>query len=417
VPSRRAYLTALTAALAGCGNERGQTVSRHRSTTTSPEPTPTETPTSTDTRTEASTPQNISGQWTHASADARLTNRVPTPVSEPAQEVWTRDIGIATVRLAGERLLVASSETENGRIRRIGADGEPVWTYRTLGPVVGDSCYVRGRTIGSPSLRAFTLAADGTEPTERWSRADALPAVADADLLVATSYSRDRLLGLAPEDGRERWSLDEAALDVPVDEFSGVALDEESVFVVVKHGFSVERDADSRDRWLAALDRRSGAVRWTVRIPNGRGGGFAVTPDGVVVGDGEGRVEAWTRDGTARWRREFEDDIWRVVVESGGGTLVGVRGQSSRQTVALDRSGERRWTSDSGVALAVGGGTALLGRDSQLTAVDPSTGDDQWTWDAPAPLLHAFPVRVDGESGLLLAAGEFPEGHTLHLLV
>ena len=414
MPSRRAYLAALTAALASCGNEREQTVSRHRSATTSAEPTPT------DTRTEASTPGTVSGQWTHARADARLTNRVPTPVSEPAQEVWTRDIDSATVRLAGERLLVASSETENGRIRRIGADGEPVWTYRTLGatlgPVVGDSCYVRGRNVGSPSLRAFTLAADGTEPTERWSRADALPAVADADLLVATNYSRDRLLGLAPEDGRERWSLDEAVLDVPPDEFSGVALDEKSVFVVVRHGFYVERDADSRDRWLTALDRRSGAVRWTVRVSDYRGR-FAVTPDGIVVVDGEGRVESWTRDGTTRWRREFEDDIRRIVVESGGGTLVWVSGQSSRQTVALDRSGERRWTSDSGDVLAVGGRTALLKRDSRLTAVDPSTGDDRWTWDVPASLFNAFPVRVNGGSGLLLVTRELPEGYTLRLLV
>ncbi|MFB6159959.1 MAG: PQQ-binding-like beta-propeller repeat protein [Haloferacaceae archaeon] len=185
-----------------------------------------------------------------------------------------------------------------------------------------------------------------------WNR----PALA-GDVLVAGTG--ERIVGLSPDGGEERWRLDRGVLDSPEEtEGTGVAAADGRAY------------AATADGSVVAVDAASGDVDWT----------FAF---------GEGASAA------------------RTTPVAAGGALYAVA--ESGTLVSLDpATGDERWrtATRSAPAYAVGAGAdrAYVGGGSNIAAYDAADGSEAWghpslSTSAPIPTLGNGHLYVSGEGG------------------
>jgi len=335
-PSRRRFLRRVGTALgvssllgaAGCAESTDGPADSGPSAA----PTPTQTPDGSGsndgspTATETATPAPpLDGSWGSFRHDAANTGATddPGPVEQPAER-WGTTLSVGeptTVTAAGDGAFFAV--TRSGVVRAVeAADGSVRWT-------------------GSRRMD------------------DVAPAVADGTVVVAADTE---LVGLATEDGTERWSV---FLDTPVD---GLATGGDRV--------------------------------------------VAVTRDGVA---GVGLA-----DGDRQWRRAIDGTVSTAPTVDDGTVAVGL---DSGSVLALDAdSGERRWQQPVGetaeYAPAVADGRVYAAGESSVVAFDVSDGTQQWTVETEYPVSGPLLATADGvyvgalneHAGRTPTAGDGEEG-------
>ncbi|UWG48602.1 WD40/PQQ-like beta propeller repeat containing protein [Halanaeroarchaeum sp. HSR-CO] len=157
---------------------------------------------------------------------------------------------------------------------------------------------------------------------------------------------------------------------------------------------------------LVALDPSDGSVRW--RIGNMTRVSRPAVLDGTIIALGTERLVAIAPDGTEQWRRPANrlsapvppaagDD--RIVYPSGDG-VVARDVERGSQTWVRDRQTETQ--------LVVDDGTAVLGNDEGLHAIELDTGDPLWTFSRGefrallSPVVtpeNIYAVEQPGEAG------------------
>ena len=231
--------------------------------------------------------------------------------------------------------------------------GERLWSYGQSSWItfyapltVEDGIYVATEDdqVGGGSGETLALEPNGDE---RWSRRTgtvyARPRVVDGTFYVAEDGGTVR--AFAATDGTERWRTPLAEGSVlSVTEIVGI---DDYLYVTVQTGR------------LVALDRGDGSVHWSYDEADERSLAAAVTDESVYVSNRDEVVAL--ADGEERWHTSFESDS-RIV----------------------DADGER----------------VLVGRDDDLVALEPTTGDPQWRIadvDSVTPSLSRDRIYVAGE--------------------
>jgi outer membrane protein assembly factor BamB len=165
-----------------------------------------------------------------------------------------------SVLVAGDRLVVGSW---NGRVAALGReDGRVLWTFETGQPVTadpklcGDAVLVSSR---NSKLYSLSLADDAV----RWSRfhagswVESAPLVANGELIIGSSDLRTVTV-LDPATGAQRWSTDVLGWS-----WGMPAATSDTVFAGTTGatGYPIAQDGG-----LVALDRRTGAPKWRLRL-------------------------------------------------------------------------------------------------------------------------------------------------------
>lgn len=342
VPTRRATLATIAAALGGCTAAPGRQTGRQSAAT----------PPSTD----------ISGSWTHLDANAGGTLATGTqPLDAAPAEAWLVDFesGYRPLRLAGDRLYTAAGTS---LVRRSLADGSVVWersfdrTVR-LTAAVDDRLYV---TTGENDPTLYALAIDEEGATVEWSREGLRGRRATPDLVVATTDDNSRLVALDP-DGTQRWSITPPEIVDVADRFGPVVVANGFVYPVV--------ECDAIRSWVAGLERGTGNVSWFAEDPN-QNTVLAAGPDVVVSAGGEAGATGFSPDGNTLWEVETDGAVQTAAVADGRVFL----GDESETVTALTEQGDPLWTrEDLGLLSADAGAVYAVGE--QVQALDAETGE------------------------------------------
>lgn len=217
------------------------------------------------------------------------------------RELWrvaAGDIMTATPALHGDLVIFAAFD---GTVRAVSArDGRLRWTYDAKLAVPGDLIVAGDRVlVGSRSYDLIALdAATGEEQWKRYywfSWIESPPVVRDGVIYTGSSDATN-VYALNLADGSLRWKS-----AVPGFSWQRVAVNDE---LVVAGTAGQGAYPGSRSGSLVALDRASGAIRWTYLDPPsdeiakaGTYWGFGASPvmgDGVVhAADLDGRVYAF----------------------------------------------------------------------------------------------------------------------------
>lgn len=397
MPSRRAFLTGLASAtLAGCTIGPSSPDATGTPTESQP-PTFTSNPTSTP-------PTNLSGSWTHADADARATKSASASLPDATPErVWSVDLGQGTTPtlLSDDALYTAIAGRLTERDTRT---GEVAWQTdfeeANLAAVIEDTLYV---TTGgkSPTSHALSTAGPG-DGFERW-RADGVRVHrATSDIVVTTGS--ETLQAYAP-DGTKRWRVHVDDLAVTAARFESIAVGPDHVFAAAENSGSVA--------WVYGFDRSTGEVRWHDEGPN-HAGMLTVTPELVLSGGFYGGVEAWTHEGTARWKAETTPPVGDIAFERGR-VYVSAHAQGSGEEPAyhvLDTDGEVLWTRKQGTTAALTTDATIVDTGRRLAALDANSGGERWTWTHQDAIGHVVPA----DDCLFVQTGNDRNKKTLHLL-
>jgi outer membrane protein assembly factor BamB len=211
------------------------------------------------------------------------------------------------------------------------------------------------------------------------------------DHAVVTS-SRNRVVNLDVEDGRERWHA-----DLPHVTHHDPALDAGIVLI----------SADDR---FVALERDSGAPRWESSIGEHAGGVALTRGDGepmALVTTERGVVAALDGDtGAVRWSVPLPGDIQArpaADARAGVGAVVW-NGEMDRLRVFDLMTGATRWETaidPSTTAPVFHAGVIVLGEgknnfEARIVARDASTGDERWSVTAPASFEPGLTPGADG---------------------
>ncbi|MGD6752863.1 protein kinase domain-containing protein [Streptomyces sp. BH105] len=156
-----------------------------------------------------------------------------------------------------------------------------------------------------------------------------------------------------------------------------------------------------------SLDPRDGSVRWKRKASGGAGdvggaapvvsGGLvhALTPDGsrlVAMAAGTGKSR-WSMD-VSRFQGQVRQAAGRVLLAAPDGTLSAVDSATGRQEWSRRRAlGPRSALAYVGGGLAYATAPAPDGANTQVSAVDPRTGDIRWRQRSPGT---ATPIGVSG---------------------
>jgi polyvinyl alcohol dehydrogenase (cytochrome) len=344
-----------------------------------------------------------------------------------------------------------------GAIWAVRADsGERMWTSQVGGFVVGapavdgDAVYVSsGNTLFR--LDRATGAQVWTAVTDEHPQAqiNASPVVVDGlvfqgtasfeNILNKDAYTfRGSIGAWDAQTGVEKWKFYTTAADATSGPGAGVwgtpAVDEERGLLFVGTGQSLTEPTAPLTDSLLAIDYETGTLEWSKQFtypdvfsaahPTGKDADVGASPNLWTV-DGQDFVGAGDKGGTYHaLDRETGDVVWETALTPGsafGGEIgsaalvdetiiassnVGDPNTNSPTEVtkvfALEpATGETRWTSEDlpGKIFAPVGavpGLAFVGTDrGGLIAFDTATGEQLWTFDAPAKTACG-PSIVDG---------------------
>jgi len=144
---------------------------------------------------------------------------------------------------------------------------------------------------------------------------------------------------------------------------------------------------------LYGLDRKTGEVEVTAKIPGKIYGGLTATKDGIYVAAGNAVHRVDPKSGKIRWTYDFGEPVSRAPAVDGRHVFAG----DNRGHIALIRTstGKEVWKRDLGyypARIALGGDVAILSATNNqaegLYLLDRKTGKTKWKAD--------YPGKVDG---------------------
>ncbi|HLP03346.1 MAG TPA: PQQ-binding-like beta-propeller repeat protein [Opitutaceae bacterium] len=176
---------------------------------------------------------------------------------------WRANVGGLlrnSVLVAGDRLIVGSW---SGRVTALArADGAKLWSFETGQPVTADPVLVGDAVlVSSRNSKLYSLAlADGTLRWERFhagSWVESAPRLVDGVLYLGSSDLRT-VAALDPQTGAQHWSTDVLGWT-----WGTPAVVGDTVFAGAAGaiGYPIAQDGG-----MVALDRRTGAPKWRVRL-------------------------------------------------------------------------------------------------------------------------------------------------------
>ncbi|WP_458208091.1 outer membrane protein assembly factor BamB family protein [Haladaptatus sp. NG-SE-30] len=239
------------------------------------------------------------------------------------------------------------------------------------------------------------------------------PAVADG-IVCAISSAESKIVTFESTDGSIRWTFDGGEFDGIGMPTTPPAISGDTVYV----GFTYQRacpstgceDASFVAGRMFALDRNSGAVRWTVEFPAEVRTSPIIADDNLVVGDTSGAVTVLdAATGVPRWRTAVGDAHVADGLAVADGTIyVGgttADDPSRGYLVALDgTTGTEQWRvateREVGDAVAVGDGMVYAGtgatkHDGYVLAVDAASGEEVWRGKT-GRIVRSAPAIGDG---------------------
>jgi outer membrane protein assembly factor BamB len=215
--------------------------------------------------------------------------------------------------------------------------------------------------------------------------------VASSDVVVVVGW--DRVLGLAPQSGRQLWSVPREKGPTGPAAVAG----EVAVFV----------EGRGKKTALVAVGIADGQEMWRVETRSSVPGGLTVDGDIVYAGARDGTLRALqASSGETEWSFRADGTL-EGPVASQAGVIVAVAQERSAGTAtvhAVDAaSGRESWShAPEGVAApasaaAIGGGVAVVGLgDGRVQALDLSDGTVRWEHLVRSGFSHAaIPVLAD----------------------
>ncbi|WP_458206032.1 outer membrane protein assembly factor BamB family protein [Haladaptatus sp. NG-SE-30] len=260
-------------------------------------------------------------------------------------------------------------------------------------PVVGDgTLYLAVTTANSPSVNeGYVAAYDPTTGDERWKRDDisapATPTVGNGTVYFDTGGSEfagsTGFFAVDSETGETKWHKEPS---------SGVG------DPLVADGRLYSKIAGN----ACELDPETGEDVWKT---DDISGGACYAEGTLFYGGG---VALSADDGSVRWDISGDDDelqtvadglVFGVVNESGGDAVVKARSTADGAVQwSYSLGNERYWWAD---RLTVAGGRVFFRINSTIRALDATTGEEAWTYEADAELAGALTVA----DGTLLTGG------------
>lgn len=159
---------------------------------------------------------------------------------------------------------------------------------------------------------------------------------------------------------------------------------------------------------LVRLDRDSGRVVWRVQTGAAISGGVGAGEGLVVVGSNKGEVLAYSSAGELRWRHRVSSEVMsaplvdsgRVVVRSGDGRIVGLKGEDGEQAWEYERA-MPALTVRNHAGLATRYGLAFAGyAGGKLVAIRTRDGTVLWESSVSQPRGNTELERISDVTGL-----------------
>ena len=354
---------------------------------------------------------NKSDWPTHQGDPARIGyDRNATNPPTPVEEVWRLDSDSYVVMNPALVDGTLYAGEHYGDLFAVDAStGAREWTFSP-----SDEEYGSGFTWSSPAVVDGTVyigandgvvyAVDAATGTKQWSfdtgsyQVESSPAVVDGTVYVGDG--EDTLWALDAASGAQQWRY-----ETDDGEYYGYGFDASPAVV---DGTVYVADYSGT---VHAVDAATGDAVWTHDIGNYTQSDPTVTGNTVYLGDGAGYVHALNAsDGTERWRVDLPG-VYGGVSSSlafAEGTLYAVD-ESGNVTALSATDGSQIWRVETGdgdryyreaiySAPLVANGTLYVAatEGGVVYALDPATGAEQWTYDAPIAYLYATPVVGDG---------------------
>ncbi len=399
--SRRAFLAALTAGLAGVAGCSGGGDDAPGTTVRGGTATPTAT--ATDTTTVATPTSTPTGTATQTTTDrGRVRNPSPAPGDYHQFQYDPANTGRSPGTAPEAR------PTERWRLAKV-VTSRPLTVGR---PAVADGTVYVQRVADDDGEPVVGYAVDAASGSVEWSRTvtdlppGAGPAVVAGDLVLFVGfslYAHDRATGerrfeFGDSGFVERLTVTDGYAYVVVSDGSTAQLTRLDLATATADwtvsgppGWEGHRPGVVEDTVLlggddlVALDAATGDRRWTAGLDHTVTVAPTVSGGRVYAAGGGGAVSAVTIGGTPEWT---------VTIPAGPGGGDGAVGSSPAVTdaglyavrdgrvTALDADGERRWTTSAGLnGPPVATDRAVLTtRVNELTALAAGTGDERWRY-------------------------------------
>ncbi len=248
------------------------------------------------------------------------------------------------------------------------------------------------------ALAVFTVGCRSIAAPEGW----ASPVLDEGDGLLLVSH-RDHLIALDAKDLTESWRFPAEGDEIDTVALYGTpALGDGVVFVPTWEGT------------FYALDKETGAVRWSYEADGELVGDAAFSHGTVYFGCSSGRVYALKGEsGDLRWRPfETDDSVWSAPALTKVGDVLYVTSLDGRLYALNAETGEELWSfeTDAGIAAGpvVAGDSSTVyvgGFDSRLRAIDTAEHRERWSvqadnWFWAEPLLEdgtLYAASLDGK--------------------
>ncbi len=290
------------------------------------------------------------------------------------------------------------------------AHAERAWRTETRGPIVGQAVVGDDGSIYVGSRDHHVYALSPEDGAIRWQRdlgddvyaTPALHTEPGGRTLLYVGSDADRFFILDAVSGEV---LVDVRTDGDVDTGIAVAPDGVAYF------------GSGTDLWAITKD---GEVEFRFRTGDKVFSSPAIDADGTIYfGSEDDRLYAIDRTGALRWAYRTGGDVDSGPAIGDDGTIY--FGSDDRYVYALDRNGELRFRTnvDGYVRAPVGlglDGTILvpvLGRRARLAALDPTTGEERWSFGVSGRFGNELGV---GSSPLVDSAGDVYFGADDHYL-
>jgi outer membrane protein assembly factor BamB len=359
------------------------------------------------------------------------------PIKDGKKPAWTRST--PTLKLASvsspavaDKLLVFGDglhQDSGGVLHALAADtGRPVWQLTLPGDlihleggptVVDGKAYIGGGSAGVLCVETDKLTLDGKDVTaaevtklqdDKWKELQAkFEAAKKKDPDFAVPPSEDQLPKPEPkkvwQEGAKKWHI-----DAPVNVVGGL--------VIVCSGFLEKEKAG--ERMVAALDAKTGEVKWKEKLALNPWGGATVSGDTVIVTGSttglyfeqikgaKGELAAFDlKTGKPKWRKDVPGGITSCAAVADGLAFVTATDGKVRAYSVSD--GERQWIYDAKAGLfappaVVGGVVYAADLAGAAHAINAKDGTAKWKLDLGTDAATKAPGMAYG--GVTAHAGK-----------
>lgn len=282
--------------------------------------------------------------------------------------------------------------SEEGTLFAIDVEaGEEVWRFDEAGGGVRSSpTVVDGTVFFTTRQQVVAVAADSGE--SEWvyePDVDDLDITASPTVVDGTVYAGDeRVRAIDAESGEQRWASN--PFDGEID--MAVAVADGTIY------------AGEREGPIAALDQETGDPQWTFQDDGAKPTSTLTVAGGNVFFGAYNAFYALDgSSGSVDWSFEWQNSHISTPVFSDG-TLYASTIHPTYGVFAVDpETGASGWSHTGGSSTrpeapaAVGEEHVFVGmNDETMRAVDRSTGEPRWTFDAPTDDIETSPTVLDG---------------------